>query len=221
VRPEKLEILQAAFDNYYQGIGAKDSPPVDRTFEMFNVINDAVGNGNVGEDIFFIGIAAIMRNMMSCFVNVGVPPITRRFGNVRGLRNNGLEKASIKYFKLVRANVLNELHFEEYKGLVNAIMHSSQADEAGFFSCYVDRQMGAGGRYDEGRFRQRYGIIRWEMLNLLFTYMIEPVRQAGARPFGLTAIMEGLGIDDDDDDNAVSVQELIERMALGPSALWE
>jgi hypothetical protein len=207
--------LQVAFRNYYHQVPKDKSPSTEQTRLLLEAIAVAVRSRQVAEDIFLVGIAAVLRNIVSCLINWGWH---NNVNNAERLIGAGLHKAVEEYRKHVKG--IQE-YLGGYKEMLNAIMHATEYDQRGFFSCYLDRQVNpATGKLDEGRFRSRYGILRWEVLHLFFTFLVFPQRMANDPSFGLAASMEGLGIDDDD-DNAVSVQELIERMALGPSALWE
>ena len=209
--------LRVAFRNYYFHIGGAVYPTADESVVLLNAIATAVGDIQIAEDVFFTGVAVLLRNVISCMQNIRDPNTY----NERRMRNAGLDKAMDMYLVHVAqgANPLKEyvMGLKNDKDLVNAVMHATDYKDQGFFSCFKDQRMLGPGVFDEGRYRKRYGILRWGILRRLFLFVVEPMGVAAGGAW-LNAAMEGLG---GSADNYVSVRELIERMALGPSALYE
>ena len=213
----RSEALRVAFRNYYFRIGGAVYPTADESVVLLNAIATAVGDIQIAEDVFFTGVAVLLRNVISCMQNMRNP----NTDNERRMRNAGLDKAMDMYLVHVAkgAKPLKEYvaGLNNDKDLVNAVMHATDYKDQGFFSCFKDQRMLGPGVFDEGRYRKRYGILRWGILRRLFLFVVEPMGVAAGGAW-LNATMEGLG---GSADNYVSVRELIERMALGPSALYE
>jgi hypothetical protein len=196
--------------SYYDGFDVANNDvnmPTAKTYRLFMQMAIMVGDKFVSEDIFLLGIALVLRNILLCVQHVENP------ANMAKMRDAALGGAIDMY--MVHVASLQPM-VEPYLQMLNACLHGMSNTDVGFFSMSRDR------------FRRRYGIMRWEMLNLLFVLIIHPASMpdefCGFRDTPgiakLGAQMHSLGLDNDP-SSYVSVRELIERMALGPSALYE